>query len=296
MAILMGRLSLILPRRAVAVAALGLALSSCRAGVDEMRMRIDESEQGSLTAQVSADLTDSEIESGDAENTTAYNQLADVGRQLTTKCNVRHLVYPREETVYLDLRAAFSDVDDLNSTLRCAAVNVRRANVEFERHDGFLWNTFVFRFAIAQDRPVCEASGDCAAPRSFPRVVLLTVPGKIHRIGNASALVGIDLAHRAVDDDTARIELRPAANYRAQNRRHFGTRTGPPEVDEVRIEIESRVANFNLSTILSVIGMIFGSGLLIQGSRWLLAKRKQDKRDAEPAGSSEAPAGPGSAR
>lgn len=245
-----------------------LFMSGCRGQLDEMRMRIDQSEQGSLTAQVSANVTDEEVNDDVIMNGGTYRELNEIGQEMV-RCNIRHVIYGRQRTVFLDLRSAFTDIDDLNSMLRCAVVNAREPRVEFERHDGFLWNRFIFRFAISQDRRPCPAEEDCLGS-DFPRVILLTVPGKVHAINNGSRLLGFNLAYHQVDDDTVRVEIAPAADYRAQNLRHFANRRGPEELDEVKLEVVSRVANFNLTTILSVIGMIFGSGLLIQASRWLL--------------------------
>ena len=270
------------PRIANAALALVLVLSilGCHSQVDEMRMRIDEAEQGSLTAQVSANVEDADSEE-ELANSATYQELNDIRGELTTRCNVRNVLYMRETTAYLDLRSAFTDVDDLNSMLRCAAINVREPSVEFERHDGFLRNRFIVRFTISQERRRCaEGPAECAPPPSFPRVLLLTVPGKVHAINNLSRLVGINLASRQIDDDTVRVEVRPAADYRAQNRRHFADRPNAEEMDELKVEIVSRVANYNLGTFLSVIGIIVGSGLFFKAAPWLYSRFKKNKASA----------------
>lgn len=259
------------------VAALILILGSCHGRFDELRMRVDASEQGALTAQLSQDIPTNQA---DLQNSATYSGMNNFAAQLTERCNVRHVLFPRENRLRLDLRAAFTDIDDLNSTLNCSAFIFREPRVEFERTDGFLWNTFVVRFFISEMNGACPATGSCAPSSLFPRVILLTVPGKIHRIENNSTMLGIDVHPVQDDDDTMRVTIAAMPDYRAQNLRYFANRRDRSRRDELRIEVTSRVANFNLSTILSVIGMIFGSGLLIQASRFFLFRPKE----AKPAG------------
>jgi hypothetical protein len=255
------------------IAALPLILASCRSHVDEIRMRIDQSEQGALTAQISGTLTENEMD--DPDNSELFEEMNNVGSQLTQGCNVRHVLFTRQNIVRLDLRAGFADADDLNSTLDCAALNIDEPSVEFERHDGFFWNTFIVRFAISERNERCTAMGECVPARVFPSVILLTVPGEVHAFNDLSQLVGINVGYRRIDDDTVRVEIGAARDYRAANLRYFTNRRDDVRRDEVKLEVVSRVANYNLSIIISVIGMVFGSGLLIQASRWALFRRKE---------------------
>lgn len=251
---------------------LAVALSGCQ--VDQMRIRFNEAEQGTVTATVSGEIP--EANRANYKSSLIYRRLNAIGEQLTTACNVRHLLYGRENRAQLDLRAAFSDVDQLNSLLSCGALQYREPSAEFERHDGFFWDTFIVRFAISLDSRRCEASETCEPP-GFPRLLLLTVPGKIRAINGDSRLVGMTEAHRKLDDNTVRIAVTPVADYRAANAGYFSGRRDNVRRDALRFEIVSRRANFDLNTIISVIGVIFGSGFLIQLSRMFLFPKPEDK-------------------
>jgi hypothetical protein len=239
-------------------------LAGCRSQVDELRMRINDAEEGTFSGAVSGEIWQNEQD--DPEHSDVYMELNTLSENMT-RCNVTHLLYEREGRERLDVRAAFTDIDDLNSILSCAAQQVKEPSVEFERHDGFFWNTFIVRFTANDDSPACADRNDCPPPSAFPRVLLLTVPARVHAIHDRSQIVGVDVRARQVDDNTVRVEVRPQADYRAANLRYFAGRRERTRRDVLKIEVVSRQANYNINTIVSVIGVIFGSGFLIQLSR-----------------------------
>lgn len=270
---------------------LSAGLVACVSQVDEIRMKIDKDEKGALVTLISAPLSGPELPDGEwsllspeeLRESTGFREFNEYTEQLS-RCAITNRIYQRQRRVRLDLRAPFEDVDDLNSIFSCGAQVFEEPGVSFERHDGFIRNTYITHFEITQPALRCDgADGDCRDSETyFPRVLTLTVPGKVDRVNNFSDLVGLTVQSRQVDDDTVRIEvaLLPAAQYREANLRYFHGRREQLRRDVLRIQIVSKELNYDLGTIVSVFGLIVGSGLFFRAAPWLYSRFKKKKAPA----------------
>jgi len=256
-------------------AALSALLASCYSHVDEIRMRIDKEEKGVVIALVSADLQDPDIDTDELKNDQAYQELEYLQTKVIAPCTISHRLYRRRGKAFLDLRGRFEDADELNSILNCGAQHIEEPSVEFERHDGFFHNRYVTRFSITQMTEACGTPEECDdQPVLFPRVLTLTIPGKVDRIESSGSPLGFDIQTRELDDNSAQVRIREQPNRGALLSRHFRGSTEPRR-DTLTVEIRSFESNYNLNTIISVVGVIFGSGVLIQLSKLLFSRLRK---------------------
>ena len=154
--------------RSLTLLVFSILVCGCYSRVDEIRMRIDKQEKGALVVFVSAPVSTDDPGAGedeflskeDLQESSGYKELNSFIEQLT-QCAITNRLYQRRTRIKLDLRAPFQDVDDLNSILSCGAQQFERPVVSFERHDGFLWNTYITQFEITQRTGRCGGEDDC---------------------------------------------------------------------------------------------------------------------------------------
>jgi hypothetical protein len=101
---------------------------------------------------------------------------------------------------------------------------------------------------------------------------MLTIPGKVGEISSSGSPLGFNIRTRQVDDDTVRVEIREQPNRGVLLSRHFSGQSEQPRRDTLNVQIRSLESNYNLNTMISVVGVIFGSGVLIQLSKLLISR------------------------
>jgi hypothetical protein len=85
-----------------------------------------------------------------------------------------------------------------------------------------------------------------------------------------------------LDDDTVRVQIRELPNRGELVSRQFGQQQEEPRRDTLNVQIRSRESNYNLNTLISVVGVIFGSGLLIQLSKLLMSRLRTGSGGSPP--------------
>lgn len=280
-------------RRCTILFGLGLiaATTACNTQIEEIRLRINEDEKGALVAMLSAPTSSNNMQEADIsvltgnelEQSTGYQTLNQVASHMV-RCKLEGRIYQRRAQMRLDLRGAFEDVEELNSILRCSAQTYEEPSVEFERHEGFFSDNYVTRLSITQLAFRCGTPREPCRPGTvFPRLITLTIPGRFVSVQNQSEMIGLNVVPRQVDGDTVQFQISPTPDFAARNARYFAQhRTARTRRDMLRLEISSNKPKYDLGTIISVVGMIFGSGLLLQISRWLLRRREEKRKEAKP--------------
>lgn len=155
--------------------------------------------------------------------------------------------------------------------LTCVAEEMDRLNVDFSVDSGYFWNTYKTTFFIRSAARGCSPEG-CVPFQTFPQRFVLSVPGKIEATRNLSNVVGGRIALERVGPDSVELKALPVSNYRAALNRHFRTH-GRNGFDIMKVEVTSSDFRYDINTILAVLGLVFGSGLLIEVLRRLFRRK-----------------------
>jgi len=174
-------------------------------------------------------------------------------------------LYRRDAVLRLDVRTEFSDTEDINSILNCAAEEVDRPTVEFSMESGYLWNTYHTSFSMQTPMDPCRARTECPPFQMFPERLIISVPGK---------MVGAQMQFARAGADRVELRLRMADNYPVIVGAHMRAH-GRDWFDVLKVDITSSEFRYDINTILAVLGLIFGSGLLIELMRRLFRRGTQ---------------------
>jgi hypothetical protein len=250
---------------------LAVFLGQCRAGIDELRLKVSSSGDGAVIARASVTLEQSDLD--DMANSSAANEIRGISERVAP-CGVSQRLYQRGRVLRLDVRADFSDSEDLNSMLNCAAAEWDQPTLQFSLERGYFWDRYRTTFSIRRETPRC-AGGDSLCDSElnfFPKRLFLSVPGRIDTVANLTNIVGAHVLDHVVGDNVASLELQPMRDYEAANRANFRANAAN-RMDVMKIEVSSYDFRYDLNTIASVLALVFGSGLVFEIFRRVSRRR-----------------------
>jgi hypothetical protein len=133
---------------------------------------------------------------------------------------------------------------------------------------------------------------------TFPRDLRVTIPGAIESSGNSSRILGGRVELEEIGPSTLKViffeeegpdgQAEPREKFLETRKAAFAAGRLKPEQfekqgsDVLSVSITSYERNYELKDILSILGVLFGSGFLIQlAGRWLA--RRKPAAPADPA-------------
>jgi hypothetical protein len=116
----------------------------------------------------------------------------------------------------------------------------------------------------------------------FPMELKLRVPEKVVSVTDESDLMGLLSVRTATLDDTAEIIMKPvetgndAVGKQIDALRDALNRGEERPIPSLRYKfvVISQKSELQLSTVIALVGALFGSGALVQLIRWLMARRR----------------------
>lgn len=272
--------------------ALSLLLTSCSHKIDEMRFRFDADRKGAFTASGSTTLSDTEI--ADIDNSSTASDVKLFQKKMDD-CGFKTASYVKSNEMKLDVRAAFESPEELSSMIGCAPVSWKEFDISVERQQGVFYTTFITHFLMRQPRfHAADESGNVNAANitDVPRKLYFSVPGSVDDIANLSSIAGLKIDVQRRDEETVFVEstasveaAKERANQLAEVQKKWTAGTvnagniAEQGTDQLEFKITSHENKFALQDILSVIGIIFGSGLLLELTRRVFRVRIEPRKE-----------------
>jgi len=289
------------PLRVVSVIGLLVGLSSCSVTTDRMRFHFDDERRGSFSLAAHADHVGKNDE-GEEKNDPLHARKDPLERAIEDKmkaCGLAGLTFRTEDDVeHINARTSFNYPDELEMSLACIPSGWDVVRVQSKRDEGLLRYTYVT--TIRFEQPQVEVDFDSLVKNvsvntldRFPMELSLTVPGTISKVDNDTHILGADfkaeqygtqevramLTKRANADDLAKGLQEKIENEVAADRIDQAKAADLPR-NVYAITVTSYQWRVKFQDILSIAGVLFGSGFLLQfiGSRLPAGKRRQAAR------------------
>lgn len=269
-----------------------LLLTSCSHKIDEMRFRFDADRKGTFTASGSTSLSDSDI--ADIDNSSTAEGVKKFQEKLTD-CGFKTASYVKRPEMKLDVRASFESPEELSSMIGCTPISWKEFDISVERQQGVFYTTFITHLSMRQPRfNVADSGGIISAAKitDVPRKLYVSVPGSVDDIVNLSSIPGLKIDVQRRDEETVLVEAtaseelaKERANQLAEVQRQWtagivnAANIAEQGTDQLEFKITSHENKFALQDILSVIGIIFGSGLLLELTRRVFRVRIEPRKE-----------------
>jgi hypothetical protein len=269
---------------------LGTAAAGCAFQTDEMRIHLDDENRGSFAAIGSSERL--LVPANELEKSSEF-KLATKTQQQLAACGFRSSVYTKDGKVYVSARMNFQYPHELTSTLVCAPTALSDVQVSVDKREGLLWDTYRTtiilhepRLNVTVTRSKDGKKGDKNITlgmnnlQEVPILLRVAVPGEVTAIHNYSVVLGGVVRTRKADTANVLINLDfdRTADSRGQKvrtkfleRRVAMLERDKVDIDELEdqgvdgfsVEILSIRRNFRLQDILSLLGILFGSGMAV---------------------------------
>lgn len=291
-------------RIAYAVISSLLILSGCSYQLDEIRVFVDENRNGTVVANGHKDISaNTDLEEIQKDLSQIRERLEDCQLDVLTRLG------RREAT--LEVSSEFSSPDILRSRIRCALPKWKDVDFSVTLDEGILYDTYATQIVMERATVSSKNNGD------FPKEFYLTVPGRIISHQTDSSLLAGKIDAEEISRDQISIKVGRGPTLEEEEDRLFeimerelkefcDTDQKPPNADiqleteqfigtdqeecikraedyhseRLVITIKSQVARFSLEEIIAILGVIFGSGLLIELARRVFKVKlvEEDKR------------------
>jgi len=297
----MRQLKICMHRRFAVVSGIGLllCLSSCGTTMDRMRFHFDDERRGSFSLAATAPLgKDDEEEDEKDPFHTKKNPLEQAIEDKMKACGLSGLAFRDEDgDEHINARGSFDYPDELEMSLACIPSGWDVVRVESKRDEGLLRYTYVTTIRLEEPRVTVDFDHDKLVGvngiSKFPRELSLTVPGTINDVRSDTDILVTDLKAQKYGTQEVRATLTERANAGAladalQNRFQKEVASGRIERSNVAtlprnvyaLTVSSYQWRVGFQDILSIAGVLFGSGFLVQFVRSRLPGGKRRRRAA----------------
>lgn len=271
--------------RTIVVAFFALFLSSC-AVLETARLKFNQDASGQLTFQVRVLKKGLRGESIPKSLIEAINACGFQGRQTN-----------RPDEIFVDSISNFENSTVMATNLDCLPSDWSRREVALTSDKGLFYTNYITTVWLEQ--PAAARRGDSAmlaylndsdagdddmndltsVKPLFPLRLSIDVPGRVIGIDNLSAIPG-SKASTAYAQNHASIELNWDENDKTRDARILpvieainAQENIEIPVDRYKFVIHSHEARFEIGTIVTLVGALFGSGILVQLIAWLRNRR-----------------------
>jgi hypothetical protein len=280
------------------VLAIGLlvGLSSCTVTTDRMRFHFDDERRGSFSLAAHARVGKSDED--EDENDPFHTKKDPLEQAIEAKmkaCGLSGLVFRVRDDEHINARGSFNYPDELEMSLACIPSGWDVVRVQSKRDEGLLRYIYVTTIRLEQpqvdvdfgepDKHVSLNSTD-----TFPRELSLTVPGTISEVANDTHILGADFKAEPYGTQEVRAMLTDRGDAKALKNalwkkvqeevaagRIDGTNVSKIPRNVYAVTVTSYQWRVKFQDILSIAGVLFGSGFLLQfiSSRLPAGKRRR---------------------
>jgi hypothetical protein len=268
-----------------AAALLGISLlGSCTAETQRVGIRMDEDLQTSFAGAV--------YEQVDEEDEPDGNVMAGMEAHVEN-CGLQANSFRVENGYRMNVSLKDVDLESLEGYLACVPLlSKRQFNLRPSYEDGWFFRYYKLAGSITTPRcyPRKESDGPGKTPKplssaeaqelhhAFPQRVEVAMPSPIVSVTVKSDVKGGRYVARR-DGAVATIvwepgQLKLAKAVRDRHCAALPIRQRTAESDVLDVTITSRVANFDLNTLLTIFGILVGSGIFVEVLRRLLRKKR----------------------
>jgi hypothetical protein len=281
------------------VSAIGLlvGLSSCTVVTDRMRFHFDDERRGSFSLAAHARVGKSDNDEKENEEDPFHTKKTPLERAIEDKmkaCGLSGLVFRVADDEHINARGSFNYPDELEMSLACIPSGWDVVRVQSKRDEGLLRDTYVTTIRLEQPRVDVDFADDdkvsLNSPDTFPRELSLTVPGTISDVHSDTDILGADFKTEEYGTQEVRAMLTERANADASENALVakvkkeiasglidGTNVSKLPRNVYAVTVTSYQWRVKFQDILSIAGVLFGSGFLLQfiGSRLPAGKRRR---------------------
>lgn len=284
------------------VSGIGLmvCLSSCTTTTDRMRFHFDDERRGSFSLAAHADVgkPDEKEDEKDPFHT-KKDPLEQAIEDKMKACGLSGLVFRGpNDTEHINARASFNYPDELEMSIACIPSGWDVVRVQSKRDEGLLRYIYVTTIRFEQPQVEFAETGNMVNLNStdtFPRELSLTVPGTISEVHSDTDILGADLKAEQYGTQEVRAMLTERANASdlkdaleaklqkdAAAGRIDGTNVSKLPRNVYAVTVTSYQWRVKFQDILSIAGVLFGSGFVLQfiGSRLPAGKRRRQAKRA----------------
>jgi hypothetical protein len=281
------------------VLAIGLlvGLSSCTVVTDRMRFHFDDERRGSFSLAAHADAGKPDKDQDDKDPFhTRKDPLEQAIEDKMKACGLSGLVFRGpNDNEYINARGSFNYPDELEMSLACIPSGWDVVRVQSKRDEGLLRYTYVTTIRFEQPQAEVDFAGpdtnvSLNSTDTFPRELSLTVPGTISDVHSDTDILGADFKTEEYGTQEVRAMLTERANadaskdaFVAKVKKEIAAgRISALDVSKLprnvyAVTVTSYQWRVKFQDILSIAGVLFGSGFLLQfiGSRLPAGKRRR---------------------
>jgi hypothetical protein len=280
------------------VAGIGLlvCLSSCTVTTDRMRFHFDDERRGSFSLAATAHLGKPK---GEDEGDIFHSKKLPIEQSIEDKmkaCGLSGLTFRADDDEHINARSSFNYPDELETSLACIPSGWDVVRVQSKRDEGLLRYTYVTTIRLEEPRVTVDFSAPSKdvgvnSISTFPRELSLTVPGTISDIHSDTDILGAVFKVDKYGTQEVRATLTEGANADAlandlAKKVHNAVARG--RIDQTNLSrfsrnvyavtVTSHQWRVRLEDILSIAGVLFGSGFVLQ---FLRSRLPGDKRPPE---------------
>ncbi len=251
-------------------------LTSCTARVNEMSIKTNDDLSGHFMLDGSAYLSGkTEEEERKDENYLKAEKI----RDSLQGCFDDNSLFYKDHQVFIVINHKFDNSDDLQSRVKCTPSEWKSFKYESKKNSGLFYDEYIINFRIEQDvlkniAPIGQKPFliDNQELRYFPAALKIVMPGNIYSFIDKSALLDGTTSSKIVSDSAFQMKLFIEDKRPNREKLLQGTMTAINSgripklnyVDYMEFELHSRKWKFDLTIIISIAGIIFGSGLILE--------------------------------
>jgi hypothetical protein len=257
-------------------------LSSCTVTTDRMRFHFDDERRGSFSIAASVHI--GKPKGGD-KGDFFHAKKSPIEQSIEDKmkaCGLSGLTFRADEEEHINARASFNYPDELETSLACIPSGWDVVRVQSKRDEGLLRYTYVTTIRLEQPRVTVNFSEPTkdvgiAGIGTFPRELSVTVPGTISDVRSDTDILGAIFKAdnygtqevratltEAPDSDTLTSDLEKKVQNAVARGRIDQTNLSRLSRNVYAVTVTSHQWRVHLEDILSIAGVLFGSGFVLQ--------------------------------
>ena len=277
-----------------------LCLTSCTVTTERMRFHFDDERRGSFSLAASANVgkpDEDEVEK-DPFNTKKTPLEQGIEEKMKA-CGLSGLAFrTKDGREHINARGSFAYPDELETSLACIPSGWDLVRVQSKRDEGLLRYTYVTTIRLEMPRVTVDFASpennvDINGIDTFPRELSLTVPGTISDVSSDTDILGADFKVQDHGTQEVRAMLTQRADARALTddmRKKVNNAVASGRINDTNVStlprnvyavtVTSRQWRIHFQDILSIAGVLFGSGFLVQFLRSRLPAKKGRRKAA----------------
>ena len=273
-----------------------VGLSSCTVITDRMRFHFDDERRGSFSLAAHADAGKPEKDEDEKDPFhTKKDPLEQAIEDKMKACGLSGMVFRgANDDEHINARGSFNYPDELEMSLACIPSGWDVVRVQSKRDEALLRYVYVTTIRFEQPQAEVDFGEDnkisLNSTDTFPRELSLTVPGTISKVENDTNILGVDFKAEQYGTQEVRAMLTERTNASdlkdalvAKLKKEVaagkidGTNLSTLPRNVYAVTVTSYQWRVTFQDILSIAGVLFGSGFLLQfiGSRLSAGRRRR---------------------